>query len=326
MSRTRFAVATFQRVFDTTPLQDVVSLEALIGGLTRFIVKPKTQASVARVERQIDAALRTITAGETRAGAAWSALERARAEAAARGDDPRRGIDEAAAHLRAEARAAPKRDLRLWSPTLYVDVAERRSEDVIHLSCLVLDYDSGLSPDDASAAWSDYFHVLHSTWSHTRDHPKYRLVLPLARPVRTADWRTVYDWAEARAGGSIDPSKKGAATTFALPAVADAELPRLARTSSGPLLDVHLEGLADMPAEPPPAVPAPAEPNHFTVPIPGHPTVEGEPETTAQAASARPGQSAETTAPAPSPARRPADASKSETHDASDDDWSFDLF
>ncbi len=42
--------------------------------------------------------------------------------------------------------------------------------------------------------------MLHTTWSHTDDHHKFRVVLPLAVPVRAADWRPFWDWAAARTG------------------------------------------------------------------------------------------------------------------------------
>lgn len=216
----RFAVATFERVFDVEPTRDVVSLERLVAGLRRFLVKPETR------------------------------------------DHPN-----------------PKQDLRLWSPAHYPAGARRGSENVVHLSCLVLDYDSGVPVEEASATWEEYFHLIHSTWSHRPGHPKFRLVLPLAEPVRPADWPRVYGWAQERTGDRVDPTGKSVGTTFALPAVADAAMPRLALSRPGPLLDARVEGLVDEPADPPPGPSSeeaqPDAPNHFRIPIPGNETVEG---------------------------------------------------
>lgn len=285
MDETFFAVATFERVFDVEPLRDVISLEQLARGLRRFVVKNKTRQQLERAERRIEAAFGGYASGEA-AGAIASALRRVAAEAVAAGRDPRVATEEHYRHLLAEARSAPKRDLRLWSPALYPAGARRGGESVIHLSCLVLDYDGGTTPAAASATWADYFHLVHSTFSYTPERLKFRLVLPLAEPVAAADWSRVYEWAQARTNFAVDPTGKSLGSTFALPAVPEASAPRLAFSRPGPLLDARLEGLISRAAAPPPLLQAEL-PNHFRIPIPGHETVEGSwPEDAAPQASA----------------------------------------
>lgn len=271
----RFAVTTFERVFDVEPNRDVVSLERLSGALQRFMVKPETRAKVARAEAQIEAAWRDFAAGKHRSGKAWTRLSKAARKAEESGDDPEKAAEKEREQMLSEARSDPKRDLRLWSPAHYPPSSRRGSENVLHLSCVVLDYDSGLPIAEAAAAWQDYFHIVHTTWSHTPETPKYRLILPLAEPVRPADWRTVYEWAEDRAAGTVDPTGKSIGTTFALPTVADEAVPRVAFSRPGPLLDARLEGLVDQAAEPPEDGVAPHGPNHFRIPVPGHRAVEG---------------------------------------------------
>lgn len=263
----RFAVATFQRVFDTSPNRDVIGLERLVKGLTTFMIKPKTRDAVAREVAHIEHAWSVFSAGDHVSGRYWSRLERARKA----GHD----LDAEYQHMLRDARAAPKRDLRLWSPALYPADVKRGSENVIHLSCLVLDYDSGSSVDQATELWQAWFHIVHSTWSHTPEHPKFRLILPLAEPVRPEDWYTVYGWAQERTAMTVDPTGKSVGSTFALPTTADAAQPRVAFSSPGPLLDARLEGLIERSAEPPPDDIEPREPNHFRIPIPGHDCVEG---------------------------------------------------
>lgn len=281
-SAPRFAVTTFERVFDVEPNRDVVSLERLSDSLQRFMVKPKTRAKVERAERQIEAGWRAFEAGEHLSGKVWSRLSKAARTAEAAGEDGMATARQEREQMVSEARSDPKRDLRLWSPAHYPQGSRRGSENVVHLSCLVLDYDSGLPIAEAAAAWQDVFHIVHTTWSHTPEVPKYRLILPLAQPVRPEDWRTVYDWAEERAAGTVDPTGKSVGTTFALPAVADEALPRVAFAHPGPLLDARLEGLIAEPAEPPPGDTRPHAPNHFRIPIPGHSVVEGSPESTVE--------------------------------------------
>ena len=271
----KFAVTTFERVFDVEPNRDVVSLERLSVALQRFLVKPETRAKVARTERQIATAWQAYEIGEHRSGKAWSRLSKAAREAEQEGSDPLEAARREREQMVSEARSDPKRDLRLWSPAHYPAGSRRGSENVLHLSCVVLDYDSGLPIAEAAAAWQDYFHIVHTTWSHTTETPKYRLILPLAEPVRPEDWRTVYEWAEDRAAGEVDPTGKSIGTTFALPAVADEAVSRVAVSSPGPLLDARLEGLIADAAEPPEDGVEPHAPNHFRVPIPGHRVVEG---------------------------------------------------
>lgn len=276
----RFAVTTFERVFDVEPNRDVVSLERLSGALQRFMVKPETRAKVARAESQIEAAWADFAAGKHRSGKAWTRLSKAARKAEESGDDPQKAAEREREQMLSEARSDPKRDLRLWSPAHYPPMSRRGSENVLHLSCVVLDYDTGLPIADAAAAWQDYFHIVHTTWSHTPEAPKYRLTLPLAEPVPPADWRGVYEWAEERAAGTassgvVDPTGKSIGTTFALPTVADEAVPRVAFARPGPLLDARLEGLIDEPAEPPENGVEPHGPNHFRIPVPGHRVVEG---------------------------------------------------
>ncbi|MEM6794207.1 MAG: hypothetical protein AAF725_09505, partial [Acidobacteriota bacterium] len=281
----RFAVATFQRVFDTVPNRDVVGLERLVAGLTSFMVKPETLEAVHREEERIERAWRSVRGGRFAAGPHGARLQKAWRAAEARGsrgpggERPAEAAEREYLHLLREARSAPKRDLRLWSPALYGPDVTRASENVLHLSCLVLDYDGGVSPDLAAATWEEYFHILHSTWSHTPERPKFRVVLPLAAPVKAEDWPAVYAWAQRRADGAVDPTGKSLGTTFALPAVAAPDRPRLASSAPGPLLDALVEGLIEEPAEPPSAETAaaaqPTGPNHFRVPIPGRRVVRG---------------------------------------------------
>lgn len=211
-----FAVSTFQRVWDVAPKVDVISLDTLVAGLQRFLIKGKTKD----------------------------------------------GID-------------AKKDLRNWSPAYYLPGARRGGEQVIHLSCLVLDYDRGTPIAEASDCWQDSFHIVHSTWSFTPAKPKFRLILPLADPIRPEDWSRVYEWAEEKSGRVVDPTGKSLGTMFALPAVPGATTPRVAFCRNGPLLDARLEGLVDHVALPPPADLRSSEPNHFVIPIPGHASITG---------------------------------------------------
>lgn len=233
-----FAVCTFKRVFDTEPLSEVLTLSELSACFRRFELKPQLHQKIAREIARVDRALEQALAGEPAVGERLTAILGAGARARDAGHDPAPAMRARAEEMRVLARASAKRDLRLWSPALYREGwNERGSEGVTHLSCLVLDYDKGVRIPDAVALWQDWFHLVHTTWSHTPEHPKFRVVLPLAAPVPAAKWEGVWAWAERQAAGEIDPAMKGVAATYALPAVPHADWPREAITHAAPLLD-----------------------------------------------------------------------------------------
>lgn len=247
-----------------------MSLAELRGFLTSFERVPEVQARIDKELARIDRALHAALDGQDVAGPASArireAMEQAtRGAASSRGapgsEAAERAARAAAVELADEARKAVKRDLRLWSPTLYEPGAKRGSEGVRHLSCLVLDYDDGTPTRVASATWAPWLHIVHSTWSYTDEHPKFRLVLPLATPVAADDWEAVWEWASDRTHRVIDPAGKGAAATFALPAIPHERWPHVAYVHEGVLLDPLAEGLVSAPAPPgPDALPPVEEP------------------------------------------------------------------
>ena len=91
-----------------------------------------------------------------------------------------------------------KQQVPAWSPVEYIAGSTRGSAGVRSLSCLVLDYDSGKATiEDARAAWGSWPGILHTSWSHTPEHHKFRVILPLWRPVPVEDWPGVFAWAES---------------------------------------------------------------------------------------------------------------------------------
>jgi putative DNA primase/helicase len=167
------------------------------------------------------------------------------------GRDPAVAVAAETAKLEEHARKDAKTNLRLWSPARYRE-AKRGSENVAALSCLVLDYDAGVSIEDAAATWEEFFHCLHTTWSHREDRPRFRVILPLARPVAAADWTAVWAWAARQADDMVDHALKGAGATFALPATPSLDSPRVATVHAGELLDPELVGIPLGPVDPTP--------------------------------------------------------------------------
>lgn len=240
-----FPVCSFKRVFDTTPLQEVLTLSELVACFRRFELKPQLHQKIEREMGRIDRALDQALTGQPAVGERLVAIAEAGARARAGGADPAHAMRSRAEALRVEARASAKRDLRLWSPVLYREGAgvERGSEHVSHVSCLVLDYDKGVRINEAISLWQDWFHCVHTTWSHTDAHPKFRVILPLAVAVPAPRWEAMWSWAERQSQGEIDVAMKGVAANYALPAVPHAQWAREAITHAAPLLDPRELGI-----------------------------------------------------------------------------------
>ncbi len=267
MDELRFPVASFHRVFETVPTQEVLDLAELLDMLRRFEVKRETMAAVDRELARIERATEAVVATGAADGPVGVALGKVATTARASGDDVAGAVRIAAAKLADDARRAAKRDLRLWSPTLYTPGAPRGSEGVVAVGCLVLDYDAG-TLDDAAYTWESWFHLVHSTWSHRAERPRFRVILPLARPVAAADWAAVWDWAAQLTGNVVDPALKGLGSMYALPAVPRPDAARVCEVFPGPFLDPAAEGLVLQP--PPPIPPRVRVPGSATERTPGH--------------------------------------------------------
>ncbi len=234
----RFAVATYGRVFDLSPQRDALTLAELIEALRRFQLRPDLARRIARELARVDAAWDAYSTGRTSAGPFGKAIAQAGREGGAEAAEQR------ARELRKDAERAAKRDLRIWSPTLYPDGAERHNDEVEALSAMVLDYDGDVTLEEASSDWRDTFHVVHTTWSHTAERHKFRLVLPFAHLVAARDYDRVFDWAGARAAG-FDPTARSVSRAYALPVVSGPNAPHVFYTRPGALLHPGALGLAE---------------------------------------------------------------------------------
>ncbi len=247
----RFAVATFMRVFDVHPVQDALTLPELAAALQRFLVKPRLKERIDEEVAQVARAVEIWRRGGAPPGRAGAKIEAIARHARERGEDVERAVSERASALEHEVKREAKKDFRLWAPLLFRPGGKRDAADIQHVSCLVLDYDDGTPIDEADDVWRPWFHIIHTTWSHTPAHPKFRVVLPLARPVAPAAFLDVWRWAEDRTGFAIDPTGKGVARAYAIPVVPDARASRRALAHPGPLLDAVLEGIIAGAAEAP---------------------------------------------------------------------------
>ena len=119
----------------------------------------------------------------------------------------------------ANNREAVDKETKLWSPVSFQHKQKQRAAEFVHsISCLVLDFDTGLDPSDFMESWGAFSYVVHSTFSNKPDYPKWRAVFPLIKPVMAADWDRVYSkLALALGHGATDPSCTDKARMYFVP-------------------------------------------------------------------------------------------------------------
>ena len=77
------------------------------------------------------------------------------------------------------------KDTFLFSPCRLNEKQTRANANVLEISLLVFDIDDahGKSADEIMELVSKYDAILHTTWSHTPENPRYRLILRLSTPI-----------------------------------------------------------------------------------------------------------------------------------------------
>lgn len=85
----------------------------------------------------------------------------------------------------------PKKKLPCWSPSLYAEGAKRSNNNVKAISAVVFDYDH---PKWSIERMHEHMrdlslaYALYTTWSHTDEEPRYRVVLFLSRPLKRQEF------------------------------------------------------------------------------------------------------------------------------------------
>src|SRR5574337_819395 len=82
--------------------------------------------------------------------------------------------------------------------------AYRKKENVKAICLLAIDQDDGTPIESLVPILSPYEWVAYTTHRHTTEHPRFRILLPLSRPVLGHDWPGF--WA-----GAIDHFTRGKA-------------------------------------------------------------------------------------------------------------------
>lgn len=131
------------------------------------------------------------------------------------------------------------KDGPLWSPAIYKNGASRDNEGVESLTAAVGDFDSGIGYDELQDRLLPYEHVVHSTFNHSLDHPKFRVILPFCRAVPAEDWPDIRARINEHIFGlATDAGTKDTARMYYTPSCPPGT-PRFTRYVEAELLDPH---------------------------------------------------------------------------------------
>lgn len=125
-----------------------------------------------------------------------------------------------------------------WSPIIYKAGVTRKNENVARLSMAVLDVDSGVEIESVIKLINGYTYLIHTTYSHSQEIPKYRVILPLDEPIEAAEWNQTWFRINAWLGGIDDPSTKDASRLYFVPSCPLDSIIHFVRIGDGKLLNV----------------------------------------------------------------------------------------
>lgn len=106
-----------------------------------------------------------------------------------------------------------------FSPVQLHEGTTRANKNVEAVSAVVLDFDGGREINDVAARLDQrgIEHVLFTTHSHCADHHKFRVIVPLSRPVTPEEWLNVWRGAVELIGGGVDEACSDASRLYYLP-------------------------------------------------------------------------------------------------------------
>lgn len=139
----------------------------------------------------------------------------------------------------------PYKDGKAWSPVSYNKGTTRSNKNVDQIFFAVIDVDNGTPLDTVMEKFSGYALLAHSSYSHTKEKQKYRVIIPLERPVKSKDWTPVWERINLMAGECNDPATKDSARLYFTPSHPMRSEDHFVKTQDGRFLSVD-----DLPALP----------------------------------------------------------------------------
>lgn len=159
--------------------------------------------------------------------------------------------------LRSFYESDDKKTVPGWSAARFVG-GKRENENVREIHCVVFDYDAGTTSwEDADEFWSgagtipgtkeftaggfSAAYLMHTSYSHKSEHPKFRVILPLSRPVNSDEYTTIWKLLAKRAadqGHEIDEACKDPARMWFFPSCPKGSKVKYMDAVAGAWLDV----------------------------------------------------------------------------------------
>ena len=247
-------VTTFRDTTDTIPRSLSLPYPELVALLApeRPPVRDDVRRKIERDERFLDELLDAALRGRSDRDHRWlRELEKAAIRARADGADGpavEAALEKKAASLREDVRKRGKGSLPCWAGALNRPNTTRGARNVDVVTCAVFDFDDGTTIDQAIEPWEQWPLIVHTSWSHRPEHPRFRLVLVLDEPVPASAWPRAWRWAWERTGGHADAACKDPSRMYLLPAVPAPEAPWESRVHDpgGELLRIDWEGLPEL--------------------------------------------------------------------------------
>ncbi len=114
---------------------------------------------------------------------------------------------------------------------------QRRNAAFQSASVIALDVEKGPSTQEAHQRLRAWCHVLYTTWRHTDQDHRFRLVLPLARDVDATEYKLLWTLLARKLDGGVDRQTKDLARALFLPAIRPDGERALTKRWEAPLLE-----------------------------------------------------------------------------------------
>jgi hypothetical protein len=131
-----------------------------------------------------------------------------------------------------------EKDGALYSPAIF-DPPRRLLKNAVEICLLRCDYDHDADFAGDLKPWRDLgcAFAAHTTFNHTEDSHRFRMMIPLAEPIPAADFPRLWKWASQISGGKIDAAASDASRMFYVPGRRSESAPYLFDIHAGDFLD-----------------------------------------------------------------------------------------
>lgn len=123
--------------------------------------------------------------------------------------------------------ADSKEAVKLFGPYRLRENGRRRNADVVEISALTADIDDGTPPREVAQRLEarGLTYALYTTYTHSPQKPRYRVIVPLARPLPADRWSAFFRLACRLLRLPVDPQTADAARIYFFPSCPPEALP-----------------------------------------------------------------------------------------------------